>query len=716
MFDAESVKAFLNLCQHKFINVNIIIQQMTLPALIKACGGLKVKTHLYIAKCSKCIINKDEKFQQKQPYLINFNSIKVIGTFTLIMLTNYYLLLKSIKEAIFILDKDGNIKYATPETSVITGFSTNEILNKPISILYNNEDALKTGYELEQSIKEKKFISEGWKLKKDKSRFWGEMILSPVYDDDQIFSGYSCILRDISEKKKEEIDLKISEERYRLLVEGVTDYSIFMLDPLGNIMTWNEGAHKMKGYSVEEIIGKHFSIFYTSEDLKTKKPERELKIAVETGKYEEEGWRVKKNGSVFWANVVITPLFNERNKHIGFSKVTRDLTERRAAEESLRQSEERFRSLVEQVIDYAIFMLDEKGRIISWNEGARRIKGYNANEIIGKYFSIFYPEEDLLNGKPAHELKVARKTGKYEEEGWRVRKDGTQFWANVLITAIYNTKGMLIGFSKVTRDLTERKASEKALRDSYDQLSQLANELKETNQKLTYANQELEQFTSIVSHDLQEPVRSIKSFLQLIDIKLNERENTELNTYISKSINAANRMKELIQNLLQYSQLSRGESIRGKVIVNDLFNEALQNLKTSIEKTEAKITIKNKVTEVYGDRVQLVQLIQNLLSNALKFTESGHPEIKISTSIEKGYVKFAISDNGIGIARTDLNKMFEIFRRLNTKKEYPGTGIGLAICKKIVERHRGRIWPESEPGKGTTFYFTLSEEPKEIAV
>jgi PAS domain S-box-containing protein len=355
-------------------------------------------------------------------------------------------------------------------------------------------------------------------------------------------------------------------------------------------------------------------------------------------------------------------------------------------------------------------MLDEKGRIISWNEGARRIKGYEENEIIGKYFSIFYPEEDILNSKPAYELKVARTEGKYEEEGWRIRKDGSLFWANVVITAIYNSKGILIGYSKVTRDLTERKEAERALRESYERYRVLAEELRTTNVELSYANEELEQFTSIVSHDLQEPIRTIKSFLQLINIKLDKEQNEELKNYINKAINAADRMRELIRNLLQYSQLGKGELVEEKVNVKDLIAEAIQNIKTSAEKTRAQINVETDLDIIRGDRVQLVQLVQNLLSNAIKFTSSDAPQIKISGVRENGHVKFSVSDNGIGINETDLHKVFEIFRRLHTKKEYPGTGIGLAICKKIVDRHGGRIWPESQPGKGTTFHFTLNED------
>jgi len=633
------------------------------------------------------------------------------GLYSLTMNIDYNLLLQGITEAIVILDTEGYVTYSNPAVMDITGYSLDELHNQHLTVFYPTpEDQVKAEYELGLSLKKRKFLSEGWRYKKDGTKFWSEMYLSPLYDEQKKLLGYSCIIRDVSEKKKLDVELRQSEERFRLMVEAVRDYAIFMLDTTGYIVSWNEGAKRIKGYSADEIIGKHFSTFYTSEDLDSKKPERELKIAIATGKYEEEGWRVRKDGSLFWANVVITALFNDQNKHIGFSKVTRDLTEKRESQESLRQSEERYRSLVEQVTDYGIFMLDEKGRIISWNEGAKKIKGYDEREIIGKYFSIFYPEEDVLNGKPALELKIAKAEGKYEEEGWRIRKDGSPFWANVVITAVYNNQGIHIGFSKVTRDLTERKESERALRDSYERYRLLANELRLTNTELSYANQELEQFTSIVSHDLQEPIRSIKSFLQLINIKLNKEQNEDLKVYIEKAISSADRMKQLIQNLLHYSQLGKTDLVEEDINVDELIIEAIQNVGTSAEKSNAQITVENDIKTVKGDRVQLVQLIQNLLSNALKFTDSQSPKVKITGFHENGHVKFSVTDNGIGIAETDIHKVFEIFRRLHTKKLYPGTGIGLAICKKIVERHGGRIWPESNPGKGTTFYFTLKEQ------
>jgi PAS domain S-box-containing protein len=264
-------------------------------------------------------------------------------------------------------------------------------------------------------------------------------------------------------------------ELHRLLVESVQDYAIFALDPQGYILSWNPGAERFKGYTSDEIIGKHFSIFYPQERIATGFPEFELREAARTGRFEDEGWRIRKDGTRFWASVVITSLRDSTGTLVGYAKVTRDLTERRAAEEALRLSEERFRLLVQGVRDYAIFMLDPTGHVATWNEGAQRIKQYSADEIIGKHFSIFYPPERIAEKFPQYELKEAERTGHFEDEGWRIRKDGSRFWANVVITALRDSDGHLIGFSKVTRDLTERKAAEeRAIEDARRVASQEA--------------------------------------------------------------------------------------------------------------------------------------------------------------------------------------------------------------------------------------------------
>jgi PAS domain S-box-containing protein len=621
---------------------------------------------------------------------------------------NSDLIFRNFAEGIFVLDETGRITSCNAAASAITGYADTEIETKPFYTIGDGEaDPIRYRHELDQALKKKKLVVEGWKLRKDRTRYWAETSYSPVFDESERLTAYCVLLRDTTEQKKKQLDLIESEERYRLMVEAIRDYSIFMLDPDGHVVTWNEGGTFIHGYAESEILGKHFSVFYPSADLLEEKPRKKLQIARDSGSYREEGWRVKKDGSVFWASVVLTALFNDRNALIGYSKVTRDLTERLKDQEVLRQSEARYRSLVEQVGDYGIFMLDTKGRIISWNEGARRIKGYSADDVIGKYFSIFYPEEDILNGKPAWELKIARSTGKYEEEGWRLRKDGTRFWANIVITATYDTEGRLSGFSKVTRDLTERKMSEQALQDSSDKYRQLAEELSVTNSELSSVNRELEQFTAIVSHDLKEPVRTVRSFLHLMDQHLAQEKFELLKQSIGKGILAAQRMHDLIDNLLHYSQISKIGLQRQKLKVEDVIGEAIQNLNDAVEQSGARIRVDSDVSFIYGDRVQLVQLFQNLLANALKFTNGSTPEVEVKSWMENGSVRFVVGDNGIGISPENLEKIFEIFRRLHFVNEYSGNGVGLAVCKKVVERHRGKIWAESVQGNGASFHIVL---------
>jgi diguanylate cyclase (GGDEF)-like protein/PAS domain S-box-containing protein len=253
--------------------------------------------------------------------------------------------------------------------------------------------------------------------------------------------------------------LVTSEEGLRLLVDGTLDFGIFMLDPDGMIVSWNPGAQRINGYTDAEAIGQHLSIVYTDEARASGRPQHELAIASATGRHEEEAWQVRKDGSKFWANIIITPVFDKNGRSRGFSTVTRDLTERETTTQALLASEEGLRQLVDGALEYGIFMLDPEGIIVSWNLGAQRIKGYTAVEAIGQHFSIFYTDEARASGHPAHELTVARAEGRYEEEGWRVRKDGSQFWASVIITPVFDNDGSVRGFSKVTRDLTERQTT-----------------------------------------------------------------------------------------------------------------------------------------------------------------------------------------------------------------------------------------------------------------
>jgi len=290
-------------------------------------------------------------------------------------------------------------------------------------------------------------------------------------------------------------EFRHTDEIFRLLVQSVRDYAIFLLDPEGHVSSWNAGAERLKGYAAEEIIGKHFSIFYPQEANARNWPAQELKIALQDGRLEDEGWRLRKNGTRFWANVTITPLYRQGILQ-GFAKVTRDLTEHRMAEQALRSSEEKYRLLVSGITDYAIFMLDPAGHVMTWNEGARAVKGYTADEVIGKHFSIFYPEDSIQNGWPAQELEIAKHQGRFVEEGWRVRKDGSKFWASIVITPLRNSSGELYGFSKVTRDTTERMQWERKIQQLNQELRDRVAQLGESQRLIEVRTLELQRLSS----------------------------------------------------------------------------------------------------------------------------------------------------------------------------------------------------------------------------
>lgn len=358
----------------------------------------------------------------------------------------------------------------------------------------------------------------------------------------------------------------------------------------------------------------------------------------------------------------------------------------------INESEERFRLLIDGAKDYAIIMLDVDGRVTSWNLGATRLKGWEEHEILGRHFSIFYTEEAVAAGHPGHELELAVKEGRYSEEAWRVRKDGSRFIADVIITAVRDESGKLRGFSKVTRDITERKQTEERL--------------EATLKNLERSNRELEQFAYVASHDLQEPLRMVSSYTQLLAQRYEGQLDEKAQKYINYAVDGAVRMQRLINDLLLYSRVSSQGSTFKAIDSHSALGEALRSLATAIEENRA-LVVNDNLPMVRADASQLAQLFQNLIGNAIKFRGSDLPRIRVSAADLGPEWRFSVQDNGIGIEAQYAEKVFVIFQRLHTMREYPGTGIGLAVCKRIVERHGGRIWFESEVGRGTAFHFTL---------
>lgn len=507
------------------------------------------------------------------------------------------------------------------------------------------------------------------------------------------FSRFTVASKKVDLPKRNDMDsapiTPDSPEIFRLLVEQVKDYAIFMLDPTGKILSWNEGARRIKGYEAAEIIGKHFSTFYSQADLEAEKPDFELKMAREMGRYEDEGWRVKKDGSRFWANVIITPL-RSGGKISGFAKVTRDLTQKKLQEESFQRlldSEERFRLLVEQVKDYAIFILDAKGNVASWNQGARRIKGYSSEEIIGRHFSTFYTQEDLKAEKPAKEIAIAIRDGRYEEEGWRLRKDGSRFWASVVITALWDKRGNLSGFAKVTRDLTEKKKEDDLLRRK---------------------TEELEAFAHTLSHDLRAPLRSISSFSQLLRTDANDLSEKEKELYLDKIYKAARSMEGLINDILKFSQMSMAPAPEEVVALHEVLDESLAMLETELKKSKAQINFERPLPTVVGNRTLLIQIVSNLLGNAVKFVPKGtSAKVDVFVKQEGSTCQIHFKDNGVGIPERFQESIFNIFERGEAIDTNTGTGIGLAIVKKAVQRLNGNIVVKSTQGKGSEFIVTL---------
>ena len=488
---------------------------------------------------------------------------------------------------------------------------------------------------------------------------------------------------------------------HRLLVESVQDYAIFALDTDGNILSWNRGAERFKGYSENEILGKHYSIFYTEEGIAEERPQKLLRIAREKGHVEDEGWRVRKDGTRFWANVTITALRDETGTLVGYAKITRDLTDRRLAEQALFESEERFRLLVTSVQDYGIFMLDPQGRIASWNEGAQRINGYTADEVIGKHFSIFYPEVDIAAEKPERELEIVEREGRLEDEDWRVRKDGSRFWANVIITALRDPEGKLVGFAKVTRDLSERKAAEqRAVEDARRVAQAEASSRAKT------------EFLAAMSHELRTPLNAIGGYAELMDVGVAGPLSEQQREYLARIQSSQRHLLAIINDLLNYIRVEAGQvnydiepvNLRGVIdAVHDMV--APQALRRNI-RLDRQLPTGEVVAS--GDRLKIEQIVLNLLSNAVKFTpEGGH--VRVSYDRAGSQTEIRVTDNGPGIPSDKLGEIFEPFvqlgRSLSTIRE--GTGLGLAISRDLARAMKGEITVDSEVGKGSTFILKL---------
>jgi len=486
------------------------------------------------------------------------------------------------------------------------------------------------------------------------------------------------------------------DERFRLLVDAITGYAIYMLDPAGIVSSWNAGAERFKGYRAAEIIGKHFSLFYTSEDLTANLPQRALRIAADDSHFEMEGWRVRKDGTRFWAHVVIDPIRSASGHLIGFANITRDLTERKAATENLRESQEQFRRLVDGVTDYAIYMLDPQGYVTSWNSGAERIKGYTRSEIIGKHFSQFYTSEDRIEGAPQVGLETARREGRFEKEGWRVRKDGTRFRANVVIDAIHDDAGELVGFAKVTRDITERYRAQQSLERAQQTLFQA--------QKL----ESLGQLTGGIAHDFNNLLTAVGASLEVLRKYLTD--NPRAHVLLENAMQGVERGASLTQRMLAFAR--RQELELRPVDLAALVGGMTEMLERSIGPSiSIVVRLPEDLPTVRTDANQLEAAILNLAVNARDAMPNGG-SIIISARAETvaegnqagaiagDYVRLSVADTGQGMDEATLAQAVEPF--FTTKGVGKGTGLGLAMVHGVAEQSGGKLKLESKPGAGTT--------------
>lgn len=493
----------------------------------------------------------------------------------------------------------------------------------------------------------------------------------------------------------------------QLLLDSVVDYAIYMLDSSGRVVSWNVGAQRLKQYSSDEILGRHFSSFYTPEDREARVPDHALETARRTGRFHSEGWRVRKDGSRFWAMVVIDAIRDEAGEVIGFAKITRDVTDKFEAHQQLSRSESRYRQLVDAVVDYAIFQLNATGHVTTWNPGAQRIKGYELSEIVGRHFSTFYTPEDRAAGVPQKALEAAAKTGKFEAEGWRVRKDGSRFWALVVIDRIVDEQGNIVGFAKVTRDITERYEAQQQLKKIQEQLA------------LSQKMEAVGQLSGGIAHDFNNLLMIVIGNLETAQNQAQKIEgHPSLNRSLGNAMRGAQRAAALTSRLLAFS---RRQALDPKPIdLNKYLASTTEFLQRSLGETvQIEAAGSAGLWMIEADPNQLESALVNLAINARDAMPKGgkitieaanviadHDYTRVNPEVVPGqYVAICVTDNGHGMPADVASRAFEPF--FTTKEAGQGTGLGLSQVYGFVKQSGGHVKIYSEPGEGTTIKIYL---------
>ncbi len=622
-----------------------------------------------------------------------------------------------------VTDVQGTITYVNEKFCAISQYSKDELIGQNHRILNSGHHPEEFFEQMYRTIANGKvWHGEIKNRAKDGSSYWVDTTVVPFIGADGKPCQYVAIRADITESKsaaealvrqalefarqtvqltesrqaleKQTITFQ-SDARYRGLLEAAPD-AMVISDTQGRIILINAETERLFNYRRGELIGQPVEIL-VPERFREKHPRQRQGYTARPhtrtmdGGLELRGLR--KDGSEFPAEIALSPL--KTPEGVLMTAAIRDISVRKQAQDALRLSEERLRMVVSNAKDYAILMLDPKGIVVSWNEGAERIKGYRADEIIGQHFSRFYSPEDISDGKPELELEIAARAERAEDEGWRIRKDGSRFFANVVITALRDEAGQLRGFGKITRDITERKKSEEQLMKTIGELNR--------------SNDELQQFAYVSSHDLQEPLRMVASYTQLLARRYKGRLDSDADEFIAFAVDGCNRMQGLIQDLLAYSRAGTQGKALSEVSSEAALQTALSNLRITIAENGAVVT-HDPLPALMMDQLQLTQVFQNLVGNAVKYRRSEVPRVHVSaTKNGENESVFSVRDNGLGIDSQYFERIFVLFQRLHGRNEFEGTGIGLAICKKVLERLGGRIWVESQPEQGSTFYFALPE-------
>lgn len=514
---------------------------------------------------------------------------------------------------------------------------------------------------------------------------WHASQAMPLRSPDGRFIRWLAICLDVHNYKLAAEEVQRIRERARVLLEGVKDYAIFMLDPNGCIISWNTGAEGIAGYRADEFIGRHVSIFYPLEEVQSNRPAEALKAASTRGRFEDEGWRLRKDGSRFWAEEVITPLWQEPGILHGFAVVMR--------ERSAHHLTTDFRDFLEAVPD-ALVVSDEQGRILLVNSETERLFGYPRERLLHQPVEMLIPQQFRTAHATHRKDYLANPHTRLMGIGPELlgqRADGSEFPAEISLTTLRSDQGLVV--CSAIRDISERKRSESTL--------------KRTSMELARSNAELEQFAYAASHDMQEPLRTIIGATQILVRDHSEKLEPEAREWLGFAAEGAKRMQGLLQALLYYARLGAQQRPFELVDCEYVYRAATANLKIAIEESRAELT-HSPLPMVMGDGIQLIQLFQNLLANAIKFRRPERtPQVHVWAQQQEKEWRISVRDNGVGIDPKNLSRLFTLFQRLHTRAEYDGEGIGLAICKKIVERHNGHIGVESTRGEGSTFYFTI---------